>query len=231
MKRIHYFQHVSFEGLGLIRDWCNARGYYISDTAFYDQNFRLPSIDDYDALVVMGGPMGIYDEIQYPWLEQEKIHIKAAIDAGKHVLGVCLGAQLIASVLQAQVKPHNHKEIGWFPITLCDKAVEHPIVTNLNTTMLAFHWHGDRFEIPRGSLHLFSSNGCDNQAFLYRNKVLGLQFHLEMNQATVQKIVEACEHELQPGAYVQDKKTILNKTKKINTQAAVNTLLDNWIST
>lgn len=146
------------------------------------------------------------------------------------MLGICLGAQLIAHVLGADVKPHSHKEIGWFPIYLCNEAAKHPIIANLNSNILAFHWHGDRFEIPNTSLRLFSSDGCDNQAFVYDNTVLGLQFHLEINEATVKKIVEACEYELQPGLYVQDKEKILHKAQSMHMQDTVSKLLDNWIS-
>lgn len=81
IKRIHYFQHISFEGLGLIQNWCNMHGYSISGTTFHDQDFRIPSTEDYDALIIMGGPMGVYDEQEYPWLLKEKEHIKAAINA------------------------------------------------------------------------------------------------------------------------------------------------------
>ena len=180
--KLHYFQHEPFEGLGMIADWAAKQGHVLSCTPFFDPGARLPKLDEYDALVVMGGSMGVYDEDRFPWLAAEKAHIRAAIDAGKRVLGICLGAQLIAACLGAKVAPHTHKEIGWFPVAMTDAGVVHPLLAGFNSAMTVFHWHGDRFEIPAGAQHLMSSAACDNQAFIYGEHVLALQFHLEMDE-------------------------------------------------
>ena len=101
---------------------------------------------------------------------------------GKHMLGILLGAQLIADVLGAAVKPHRHKEIGWFPIAFSDEMMGHPLLNGLNSAMSVLHWHGNHFEIPITALPMVSSQVCDNQGFLYENRVLGLQFYLEMDE-------------------------------------------------
>lgn len=226
--KIHYLQHVPFEGLGMIADWAKERVHTLSRTALYKKGAPLPALEEYDALIIMGGPMGVYDEAVYPWLVEEKRHILAAIEAGKHVLGICLGAQLIATSLGAKVAPHIHKEIGWFPITVEDIAVAHPILSGLNRAMTVFHWHGDRFEVPEGSLRLMSNAACDNQAFLYGERVLGLQFHLEMDEAAIDKIIHACSHELKDGEWIQPAEVIRQKTAANHTRHALFNLLNNW---
>lgn len=227
--RIHYFQHVPFEGLGMIAAWAAERGHTIEKTMLYDPNHHFPALDDYDALIVMGGSMGVYDEAEHPWLFAEKQHIRSAIDAGKSVLGVCLGAQLIAAALGAKVAPHTHKEIGWFPVAITDEAAGHPILSGLNQAMTVFHWHGDRFDIPEGAIHLMCSEACDNQAFLY-NKVLGLQFHLEMDEAAINSIIAVCGDELKTNRWIQSAEAIRHKTTAMQTERPLYRVLDNWVA-
>lgn len=228
--KVYYFQHVPFEGLGMIAAWAAERVHTVEKTALYEPNHHLPSIVEYDALIVMGGSMGVYDEAEYPWLIAEKKHIRSAIDAGKPVLGICLGAQLIASALGAKVAPHTHKEIGWFPIAITDEAAEHPILSGLNQAMKVFHWHGDRLEIPNGAIHLMCSEACDNQAFLYGDNVLGVQFHLEMDEAAIISMINACGHELIESAWIQSRALILEETKKRDTRQSLYNLLDAWLA-
>lgn len=229
--KLHYFQHESFEGLGMIADWATRHGHTLTYTAFFHPGALIPALDDYDALVVMGGSMGVYDDAHLPWLAAEKAHIRAAIDAGKYVLGICLGAQLIAASLGARVAPHTHKEIGWFPVAMTDAGARHPLLSGFNSAMTVFHWHGDRFEIPNGAYHLMSSAACDNQAFAYGERVLGLQFHLEMDPAAVRAIMAAGAEELRregPGLWVQSAGEIVEKSKKAVTKQTLFTLLDRW---
>lgn len=214
----------------MIAEWVGERGHTLSRTAFYEPEASLPVLESYDALIIMGGPMGVYDEGVYPWLAKEKRHIRMAIDSGKPVLGICLGAQLIATSLGAKVAPHRQKEIGWFPVAVEDAAAGHPILSGLNQAMTVFHWHGDRFEIPKGSLHLMSSVACDNQAFLYGSNVLGLQFHLEMDAPAIETIIKACGDELVEGKWIQPAETIRQKTFARNTGSSLITLLDNWMT-
>lgn len=226
--RIHYFQHIAFEGLSMIREWAQHRGCDLNCTAFHQPDWKIPALKSYDALIIMGGPMGVYDERDYPWLSEEKAHIRAAIEAGKPILGICLGAQLIAAALGAKVSSMPNKEIGWFPVAITDEGAGHPILKGINYAMDVLHWHGDRFEIPAGALHLMSSRACDNQAFVYDNRVLGLQFHLEMDEPAIQEITAACGHELIESATVQSAATLFKRAAELNTKHTLFQLLDNW---
>ena len=114
--RAHYLQHVPFEGLGIIKPWLKVQGYELTNTPFYESAL-LPDPGEIDLLIVMGGPMSVNDEAEFPWLIDEKRFIRRCIEEDTSVLGICLGAQLIASSLQSRVYPNRVKEIGWFPIT------------------------------------------------------------------------------------------------------------------
>ncbi len=228
--KIHYFQHVHFEGLGLIKDWADTRGHKLSATKFYEKH-TIPNVDDYDALIIMGGSMSVHDEKIYQWLNDEKKHLKQAIKAGKPILGVCLGAQLIADVLGAKISPAPVKEIGWFPIAWSDVAMGNKIIAGLNPAMSVFHWHGEQFAIPDGATHLASSKACTNQAFLFGDRILGLQFHLEMNEKSIDTIIANCGNEISaPSPTIQSEKVI--KEKIANTascERALFRMLDNWL--
>jgi GMP synthase-like glutamine amidotransferase len=167
-------------------------------------------MDLFDWLVVMGGPMGVYDELQYPWLAAEKNFIRKSIDAGKAMIGICLGAQLIAEILGAKVFKNQYKEIGWFPVELTPAAAGSKVFNFLPDRFVAFHWHGDTFTLPKGAAHLARSKGCENQAFLYKDRVLGLQFHLESTPQSVKDLAENCENEVAPDEYIQSIEDILS---------------------
>ena len=206
--RIHHLQHVPFEGLGSMESFFLKRGYQLSSTHFYLGN-SLPAIAKFDWLIVMGGPMGVYDGIQFPWLKEEKTFIRESIEADKIVLGICLGAQLIAVALGAGVFKNQYREIGWFPIerkihsddsTLADIFPERPEV---------FHWHGDTFEIPKGAKLLASSKACRNQGFIFNDRVIGLQFHLETTPDSAAALIQNGRAELDGSQYVQSKAEML----------------------
>ncbi len=226
--RVHYLQHVPFEGLGLIERWALKKAYSLSVTKFYD-NATLPSHDDYDVLIILGGPMSIYDEADYPWLLNEKAWIAEAIERDKYVLGICLGAQLIASVLGAKVSPLGHQEIGWHPIAFTDNSVGSPLLSGLNLAMTVFHWHGETFAIPSGAKRLASSAGCMNQGFSYGHRVLALQFHLEMDEPTIDALLNACGQQCMASRYVQSCEQIAMETQNQDVSRALFRLLDNWL--
>jgi len=204
--RAHYFQHVPFEGLGSIEGWLRSVGYEITSTFFYQQNPALPPVDCIDLLIVMGGPMSVNDEEQYSWLVEEKRFLRECIAAGKPVLGICLGAQLIASAMGARVYPNSVKEIGWFPIQGVSAGEG---TFSFPASLEVFHWHGETFDLPPGARLLASSQGCANQAFQLGSLVIGLQFHLETTQESAQKLVDICRAELIPAPYVQTEEEIL----------------------
>jgi GMP synthase-like glutamine amidotransferase len=206
--RIHCLTHVPFEGPAGIADWAQARRHALTVTPLY-AGYPPPDAASYDWLVVMGGPMGVGDEAAYPWLVVEKRAIRDAIDAGKTVLGVCLGAQLIAEVLGARVYRNAHPEIGWMSIELTPEALESPLFGFLPPSLQVFHWHGDTFDLPPGAVHLARSGACAHQAFSCAGRVLGLQFHLESTPASVRDLVTHCADEIRPAPYVQGAERML----------------------
>ena len=193
--RVHYLKHVPFEGLGAILPWLKEREWQVSLTELY-RDEPLPSINNIDWLIVMGGPMSAHDESKYSWLKAEKDLIGQAIETGKPILGVCLGSQLIADVLGSKVYKNSEPEIGWFPIELSEKATSHEFGRLIPPQVEVFHWHGETFDLPQGALHLARSQACENQAFVYGDRVLGLQFHLETTQETLEALVHGCANEL-----------------------------------
>lgn len=205
--RAHYLQHVPFEGLGSIESWLQNAGYEISYTHLYHPEV-LPSPQDIDLLVIMGGPMSVNDEENYPWLVGEKQFIKNIIETGKPVLGICLGAQLIANAMGAEVFQNSVKEIGWFPV----EAVKPKGTSSFcfPEEVKVFHWHGETFSLPPGAVQIAKSKGCENQAIQIGKTVIGLQFHLETTSESAQAIVENCRDELVEGIYIQSEKQILS---------------------
>jgi len=206
--KLHCFQHVPFEGLGSIEPMAQDNDYHISRTRFYNGESP-PEMDKIDCLIVLGGPMNIYDYEKHPWLYIEKEAIKEAIAKNKIVIDICLGAQLIADVLGAKIKQNNHKEIGWFKIKKNPAAQSVKIADFLPDEALAFHWHGDTFDIPVGAIPLAYSEVCQNQGFIYKEKVLAMQFHLESTKESVELLIKNNTKELIEAAYIQKPEEIL----------------------
>ena len=220
--RLHYFQHVPFEGLGSIDDWCRERRIPVTRTRLFAGD-TLPATEDYDVLVVMGGPMSVNDEIQFPWLTEEKRHIAAAVDAGKRVLGICLGAQIIAAAGGAAVTPNPQKEIGWFPVVRMDAEPVMPLPADLlPPEVLAFHWHGETFDLPDGAAHLARSRACEHQAFAIGSRVIGLQFHLETTRDSAMALIENCTADLTDAPFVQTPEEMLADNARF---AAINRVM------
>ena len=205
---VHVLQHVPFEGPGAIAAWAAGRHIPLTVCHCYG-GVPLPSPAADDLVVVMGGPMSVHDERQFPWLVDEKRFIERVLSAGGRVLGVCLGAQLIADVLGARVFPNRCREIGWFPVGRVAGAERTTFGTALPASALAFHWHGETFDRPAGAMHLLRSAGCENQAFAIGSRCLALQFHFEMTEAGARALVEHCPDDLAPGTYVQTATQIL----------------------
>ncbi len=198
--RAHYLQHVAFEGLGSIENWLALNQYQISSTQLYE-SASFPEVDAVDLLIIMGGPMSVNDELELPWLIAEKQFVRAVIDAGKPVLGICLGAQMIANVMGAKIYPNSQKEIGWFPIHAVVEKDKH--LFQFPDSAQVFHWHGETFDLPQGAHLLASSVACVNQAFQIATNVIGLQFHLETTPESLNQIAVHCADELIAGKFVQ----------------------------
>jgi len=218
--RIHYFQHVPHEGLGSISEWVSSNGHSLTSTKFFEDT-GLPGVNAIDWLIIMGGPMNINDEEDYPWLADEKRFIHKAIDAGKTVLGICLGSQLLSASLGARVYKNKENEIGWFDVELTPSAQSGEFFSGMGKNLRPFHWHGDTFDLPDGAVHLASSAGCRNQAFIFGNKVLGLQFHLEITPDLLLQMIEGGRKELTPGKYIQSEEEILKYMRLVDSNKKI----------
>ena len=227
---LHIIQHVAFEGSGAIGEWARERGHAVAITEQWS-GAPLPKPDDFDFLVIMGGPMSANNDAQFPWLAPEKKLIAEALRAQKPILGVCLGAQLLASVLGARVYKNQHKEIGWFPVRLTPEARE-SILAELPETLTVLHWHGETFDLPEGAVRLASSEACVNQAFELDGKALGLQFHLEVGPEGLSKLIENSAGDIDSGKFVQSAEEMLATTGSFATlRPALYRVLDRMAAT
>ena len=206
--RIHCLQHVPFEGPAYVATWAQDNGHSMSFTKFW-VNDRLPDLKAFDWLLIMGGPMNIDDDDRFAWLSKEKEFVSKCIARGKTIIGICLGAQLLAHCAGAKVFKNPQKEIGWFPLTVTDEGKS---ILGLPEESIVFHWHGDTFELPEGAIRLAENEACKNQAFLLNDNVLGLQFHCEMTEESLKEITEACFNEIVEDEYVQSAASILSQS-------------------
>jgi GMP synthase-like glutamine amidotransferase len=217
---VQVLQHASFEGIGNMDKWLAARGANVQHSYLFSES-RLPRPKGLHLVIAMGGPMSVNDEAQFPWLSAEKSFLREAIDLGVPILGVCLGAQLIANVLGAAVYRNATKEIGWFPLDAVDGTQE---AFRFPGKFAAFHWHGETFDLPAGAVHLARTQACVNQAFQVGRRIIGLQFHLEVTDAGVREMVAHGEREIaRSGAFVQTREVIC--TPPPGTYAAVSSLM------
>jgi GMP synthase-like glutamine amidotransferase len=191
----------------------------------------LPSPQDLDCVVVLGGPMSAWEDQCYPWLRQEKRFIQAFIDTGRPLLGVCLGAQILADVLGARTYPGPHKEIGWHNAEAAPEARETWVDGALPARFETFFWHGDTFDLPDGAVRIAGSAAFRNQGFVW-NQVLALQFHLEVKPEWVQMLVQRDAQELRAGAYVQSAETVLGKPATLyrENNLLMDKLLERWLA-
>lgn len=227
MKKLFIIQHASFEGPGCVLDWAIENEYQPEYIQMFD-HFEFPNPDSVDFLVIMGGPMSVYEESEYPWLKLEKNFIKSVVDAGKHVLGICLGSQLLAEICGAKVYPGPAKEIGWFEVF---KTSTSEISNELPDSLKVFHWHGDTFDIPENAVRLFESKAVPNQSFLYNKNVLAFQFHLEVKEGDILNMIENGEAEIVENRFIQNKDSILSNVELCNSSNEIlKSILTNFIS-
>jgi GMP synthase-like glutamine amidotransferase len=197
---------MPFEYPGSIADWASENNHTTTYTKIFE-NAGFPSTDSFDMLVIMGGVMGVYEEDQYDWMPGGKALIKRSIEAKKKVMGICLGAQFIAEALGAKVFPHTTKEIGWLPV---EKVTTHVLTEKLPQTFTTFHWHGDTFTLPHNAVHLFRTEACAQQGFVYNDHVAGLQFHMEVKENLLNGMTENERAELIKNDFVQTEDEIKN---------------------
>jgi GMP synthase-like glutamine amidotransferase len=208
--KIHVLQHSSINTLGTIEEYAKTKNHRLESTRFYETK-NLPEIDSFDLLIIMGGPMRIYDYEENPWLRNEKAFIKQAVEAGKPVVGICLGAQLLADVLGARVYENRHMEMGWFPVRAVGDENKPEYLKGLPDKITVFHWHSRTFDLPAGAVHLFESEGCKNQGFIYNDRVVALQFHPEVNEERILNLIKRFGEGMANGPFVQKKQEMLGQ--------------------
>jgi len=218
-------KHKDIEGAGLFGDFFKSKTNYKVKIIELEKKDKFPSLDECKAIISLGGPMSVYQEEEYPFLKEEKIFLKEAIKKDIPILGVCLGAQLLASVLKAKVEKAKNPEIGWHEVNLIASAKKDPLFYNLPKTLKVFQWHEDTFKIPKMGVLLATTNTCKNQAVRFSRYCWGLQFHPEMNLKMLKEWLKVYE------GYNLDKEKIINSfsaIKRIYLKQA-ETLFDNFL--
>lgn len=227
---IHCLVHSELPGDTLLPEWAALRGHAWHRT-LVPRAARLPQPAEADCLVVLGGPMSAWEEQRFPWLRDEKRLIERFLRADRPVIGICLGAQLLAAVLGARTYAGPHQEIGWFAVESTAEFRASTLGTLLPERFETFLWHGDSFELPRGALRIGRSAAFENQGFVH-GRALALQFHLEVRPAWVRALAERDGEQLIAADHVQPAGTILAKTYRLyrRSNALMDRLLTSWLA-
>lgn len=196
MAKLWVIQHIQCETLGIIADALKAEGVSFESIRPSEGRPVPKELKDASGLVILGGPMGVYEQDRYPFLRQEIHLIQQALREDKPVLGICLGSQLLATALGAKVKKGKKKEIGWYPVTLTAAALSDPLWRGVEPSFMAYHWHGDIFVLPSGAVSLASSELTECQAFRYGQRAYGFLFHMEVTQKIIEGMVKTFSDEL-----------------------------------
>ncbi|MBF9237382.1 type 1 glutamine amidotransferase [Hymenobacter sp. BT683] len=214
--RFHCLQHLLNEGPGHAAEWLLANGHSLTFTRFFEPNPTLPELSEFDGLLILGGAMSVHDEAAFPWLVEEKAFIREVLRAGKVTLAICLGAQLVAEALGAEVRPNHEPEIGFWTVRFSAKALEHPLLRGWPEKAAVLHWHLDTFTVPPGAIRVGMSAGCATQGFVWGDGIIGLQFHPEMTVEMVELLIEFEGHETaEEQQFVQTAEQIRAKLKSV----------------
>ena len=234
MPRIAVFQHVAVEPLGTLDALIRARGHRIRFHNFERDPDANPSIDRYRGLIVLGGPMNVEDQHRRPHLKAELHAIERALAQGKPVLGICLGAQLLAHVLGAPVRRHDQSEIGWYDLHMSNEGRGDPVLGAAGERLRVFQWHSYSYELPRDATHLARTETCEQQAFRWGSSAYGFQFHLEADAAVIERWLglPSFRAELAAAGLPIDETTIRAETERLvaatrdSAEAVFNNFLD-----
>lgn len=221
--RIHCLLHAEFEKLGVIENWIHQQGHSMSETHSY-RNEKLPTTNEFDMLIIMGGPQSVLELDKYAYLRDEVELAKRAISENKIVLGICLGAQIISVALGAKAEQSPEREIGVYPIQMTRDAEADPLFKHFPPQFDVMHWHSDMPGMPSGGVLLAKSSGCPRQAFRFGDRVYGFQFHMELTPSLVKQMVEHCRDELIPSPYVQKSEELLKLNLTAINQKMIATL-------
>ena len=210
MSRLMVFQHVAAEPLGTLHARIRARGHRIRFHNFERHPDAQPNTDRYHGLIVLGGPMNVMDQHRHPHLKTELLAIEAALRQDKPVLGICLGAQLLAHVLGAPVRRHEQQEIGWYDLVTTAPGRVDPVLGPIGAMSPVFQWHGCTFDLPAGAVQLARTDTCEQQAFRFGANAYGFQFHMEADEAMIDRWLglPAYREELAAAAIGRDEQSI-----------------------
>lgn len=214
MKKVLVVQQVPHEGLGIIGPLLERKGFAPDFLKAYEGHPAPRSVEGYSALIVLGGPMGVYEEKEYPFLKDEIRLIESAMKTNTPALGVCLGAQLMAAAAGARVYKGKTKEIGWYGATLTEEGMDDRLFMGLSDEFTVFQWHGDTFDLPRDSVLLASSELFPNQAVRIGSRAYAVQFHIEVTEKMISEWIEVNSEELKGLKGVIDPVKILRETRE-----------------
>ncbi len=227
--RLHLFEHdpTGYSNTN-ITIWAERKGHQITQT-YVCNNETMPSADDFDWLMVMGGSPSIWEEKLNPWLSQEKDFIAETLDNRKVIFGVCFGAQLLAEALGGKGFPNDQKEIGWYEVTLTPEGQNSFLIKNIPKRFMTFHWHSDHFSLPPGCTRLACNSPTANQAFISEKyPIAGVQFHPEYTREMVRYFAHEEGDKWKKDHFVAGKEAVLAQTEQIpDTYWLMNALLDN----
>jgi GMP synthase-like glutamine amidotransferase len=230
--RWHCLQHLPDEGPGYAAAWLAAHGHALTYTRLFAPNPAFPALTEFDGLLILGGAMGVHDEAEFPWLAPEKAFLREALRAGKITLAICLGAQLVAQALGGEVRPNPAPEIGFWTVRFSAKALTHPLLRGWPDKAMVLHWHVDTFSVPPGAVRVGMSAGCAAQGYVWGDGIVGLQFHPEMTEDMVEKLLIFENHEAAAEAeFVQTAAQIRGKLKSVwKGRKLIEQLLENMVA-
>jgi GMP synthase-like glutamine amidotransferase len=212
----HCLQHLPDEGPGHAAAWLLAHGHTLTYTRLFEPNPVFPALGEFEGLLILGGAMSVHDEAEFPWLAQEKAFLHTALRVGKITLAICLGAQLVAQALGGEVHRNPEPEIGFWAVRFSAKALAHPLLRGWPDKAAVLHWHVDTFTVPPGAVRVGMSAGCAAQGFVWGDGIIGLQFHPEMTEEMVEKLIHFENHEVaEEQEFVQTATQIRGKLKSV----------------